>query len=122
MQFFFLYEALSYFSPVGYKFHRFYPGMVLLGSSKQNQVIRSFLDYFLDYKNSRNRINARILISTGTIVFHERYDHFSRRERCFSQKLPEVPTVIKDCPLWESDLSDWKLSAEINAKGYGSKS
>lgn len=152
MQFFFLYEALSYFSPVGYKFHRFYPGMVLLGSSKQNQVIRSFLDYFLDYKNSRNRINARILISTGTIVFHERYDHFSRRERCFSQKvrffiliysyycctikekgkwksdkcqgekkLPEVPTVIKDCPLWESALSDWKLSAEINAKRYGSK-
>lgn len=38
------------------------------------------------------------------------------------KKLPEVPTVIKDCPLWESDLSDWKLSAEINAKGYGSKS
>lgn len=26
--------------------------------------------------------------------------------------LPEVPTVIKDCPLWESALSDWKLSAE----------
>ena len=42
-----------------------------------------FLDYFLDYKNSRNRINARILISTGTIVFHEGYDHFSQRERCF---------------------------------------
>lgn len=41
--FFFLYEALSYFSSVGYQFHRFYPGMVLLGSSKQNQVIRSLL-------------------------------------------------------------------------------
>lgn len=41
--FFFLYEALSYFSPVDYKFHRFYPGMVLLGSSKQNQVICSLL-------------------------------------------------------------------------------
>ena len=26
--------------------------------------------------------------------------------------LPEVPTVIKDCPLWESASSDWKLSAE----------
>lgn len=26
--------------------------------------------------------------------------------------LPEVPIVIKDCPLWESALSDWKLSAE----------
>ena len=26
--------------------------------------------------------------------------------------LPEVPTVIKDCPLWESALIDWKLSAE----------
>ena len=26
--------------------------------------------------------------------------------------LPEVPTMIKDCPLWESALSDWKLSAE----------
>ena len=37
------------------------------------------------------------------------------------KKLPEVPTVIKDCPLWESALSDWKLSAEINAKRYGSK-
>lgn len=45
-----------------------------------------FLDYFLDYKNSRNRINARILISTGTIVFHERYDHFSRKVRSFFVK------------------------------------
>lgn len=26
--------------------------------------------------------------------------------------LPEVPIVIKDCPLWESALSDWKLSVE----------
>lgn len=110
MQFFFLYEALSYFSPVGYKFHRFYPGMVLLGSSKQNQVIRSFLDYFLDYKNSRNRINARILISTCTIVFHERYDHFSRRERCFSQKVRFFILIysyycctIKEKGKWKSD-------------------
>lgn len=26
--------------------------------------------------------------------------------------LPEIPTVIKDYPLWESALSDWKLSTE----------
>lgn len=45
-----------------------------------------------------------------------------KSDKCQGEKkLPEVPTVIKDCPLWESALSDWKLSAKINAKRYGSK-
>ena len=94
------------------------------------QVKGNLPSILLDYKCSEKRINIEFRVYKGTI-FILTYSYYCctikekgkwKSDKCQGEKkLPEVPTVIKDCPLWESALSDWKLSAEINAKRYGSK-